>query len=116
MDLPTIDNLYVGLHGSEIFSAVDYVSGYHHMNCPQKHKGNLPLSQLGENFNLRTVPFGLAQASTSFQQLISKALQGLDFTFSDLDDILIYSSMVTAHPGHLYSIHILPMPHTSKRV
>ena len=42
-------------------------------------------------FEFGKAPFGLVQAPTYFQQLINEVLSGLEFAFSYLDDILIYS-------------------------
>ena len=48
------------------------------------------------------VPFGLAQAPTYFQALISKVLKGLHkFAMAYLDDIIIFSKDEKEHLEHL---------------
>ena len=48
------------------------------------------------------VPFGLAQAPTYFQALISKVLNGLHtFTMTYLDDIIIFSRTLGTSQDHL---------------
>ena len=47
------------------------------------------------------MPFGLRNASQTFQQLMDSVLAGLDFTFCYLDDILIGSSTAEEHVLHL---------------
>ena len=42
-------------------------------------------------FEFRKVPFGLAQAPTYIQQLISELLKCLNFSFGYLDNILAFS-------------------------
>ena len=56
--------------------------------------------------NSNAVPFGLAQAPASFQQLISIVLQDFsDFAMAYLDDIIIFSQNeedhLKTHQDHL---------------
>ena len=51
------------------------------------------------------VPFGLATAISTFQYLMSKVLTGLnDFTFTYLDDVLIFSQSYEDHLQHLHTV------------
>ena len=43
------------------------------------------------------VPFGLAQAPSYFQKLMNKVLNGLNFAFAYLDDIIIFSETAEEH-------------------
>ena len=43
------------------------------------------------NYDYVMVPFGLAQASVYFKELMKKVLNDLPFAMSYLDDIIIYS-------------------------
>ena len=52
-------------------------------------------------FEFQKVSFGLSQAPAYFQQLIYEVLSGLDFAFSYLDDILIYSPDPENHLRHI---------------
>ena len=47
------------------------------------------------------VPFGLAQAPAYFQLLMNKVLDGLNFTMTYLDDIIIFSDNELEHLEHL---------------
>ena len=47
------------------------------------------------------VPFGLAQAPTYFPWITNEVLNGLDFAFRYLDDILIYSPESETHLKHI---------------
>ena len=42
-------------------------------------------------FEFRKVPFGLAQTTTHFKQLINQIVKGLSFVFRYLDDIVVFS-------------------------
>ena len=64
--LPKIDEMYANLCGAKFFTTLDLRSGYYELNA---------------------VPFGLAQAPTYFQQLISIVLQdSSNFAMAYLDD------------------------------
>ncbi len=102
--LPRIDDLLGQLRGTTVFSALDVTMGYHHMgltpNAQQKTAFTTPLGK----FKFNKCPFGLAQAPAYFQSLIFHVLQGLNFTFAYLDDVLIYSKDVDTHLGHLCQV------------
>ena len=52
-----------------------------------------------------TVPFGIATAVSTFQYLMSKVLMGLShFTFTYLDDVLIFSKSYAKHLQHLKAV------------
>ena len=46
------------------------------------------------------VPFGLAQAPSYFQELMTGILKDFDFAIAYLDDIIIFSRMVEEHLLH----------------
>ena len=50
---------------------------------------------------IQKVSLGLTQAPAYFQMLVNKVLEGLDFTFGYLDDILIYSKNMEEHLQHV---------------
>ena len=51
------------------------------------------------------VPFGLATAVSTFQYLMSKVLTGLHhFTFTYLDDVIIFSKSCEEHLQHLDTV------------
>ena len=59
------------------------------------------MDQKEANGNSKGAPFGLTQAPAYFQMLVNKVLEGLDFTFGYLDDILIYSKNMEEHLQHI---------------
>ena len=52
-------------------------------------------------FNFKRMPFGLKNASQTFQRFIDQVTRGLDFCFVHLDDILIASRDEVEHIRHL---------------
>ncbi len=102
--LPRIDDLLGQLQGTTVFSALDVTMGYHHMGLtPEAQQKTAFTTPLGK-FKFNKCPFGLAQAPAYFQSLIFRVLQGLNFTFTYLDDVLIYSKDVDTHLGHLRQV------------
>ncbi len=102
--LPQIDDLLGQLRGTTIFSALDVTMGYHHMGLmPEAQQKTAFTTPLGK-FKFNKCPFGLAQAPAYFQSLIFCVLQGLNFTFAYLDDVLIFSKDVDTHLGHLHQV------------
>ena len=56
-------------------------------------------------YQFRVMPFGLANATAIFQQLISVVLGGLEqFAMDYLDDIFIFSASVDEHLRHLKTV------------
>ena len=50
------------------------------------------------------MPFGLKNAGATFQRLMEKIMEGLDFVFVYLDDILISSVDKDEHRHHLREV------------
>jgi hypothetical protein len=52
-------------------------------------------------FKFLRMPFGLKNAAQSFQRLMDTVLQGIDFVFIYLDDVLVASANEEDHLAHL---------------
>ncbi len=50
------------------------------------------------------MPFGLRNASLTFQRFIDSVMRGLDFVFVYIDDVLIASADESEHLGHLETV------------
>ena len=103
--LSNIDEMFVKLNGSRIFSTIDLRSGYYHIGLTE---GSRPKSEfvvpMGKFEVLRT-PFGLLQVPAYFQLLIDNVLQGCSkFAMGYLDDIIIFSRMEEEHLENLEKI------------
>ena len=58
-----------------------------------------------DKYQWNIAPFGLATAVSTLQYLMSKVLTGLNhFTFTYLDDILIFSKSCEDHLQHLNAV------------
>ena len=54
-----------------------------------------------EHFESLKMPFGLRNATQTFQHFIDQVLCGLPFTYTYIDDLLIASSSADEHKHHL---------------
>ena len=79
-------------------------SGYYHLELSQESqpKSDFVVEGLkGGKWEFKRCPFRLTQAPAYFQMLVNKVLEGLEFTFSYLNDILIYSRNMEEHLQHV---------------
>ena len=62
-----------------------------------KRRSTPPFSK----YEYAKIPFGLAQVSAYFQDLMTRILKDFDFAIAYLDDIIIFSRMVEEHLSHI---------------
>ena len=88
--MPRIDDILAKFGKAKFFSTLDLRSGYHHIAL---HKDAIKktafVTPFGKYEYLK-VTFGLAQASSYFQNLMNKILNGLIFRLAYLDSIIIF--------------------------
>ena len=103
--LPKIDKMYGRLKGAKYFTTLDLRSGYYHIGLSEGSKAKTAFVTPFGKYQFEVVPFGLAQASAYFQQLISMVLQDCsEFTMVYLDDIIIFSRNKREHLKHIQII------------
>ena len=104
--LPKIDEIYASLQGSVIYSTFDMRSGYYHIITPSS-KAKSAFVVGGPHpgkWEFNRCPFSLTQAPTYFQRVVGEVIEGLDFAFGYLDDILVFSSSIEEHFVHCEEI------------
>ncbi|UYV65543.1 hypothetical protein LAZ67_3004647 [Cordylochernes scorpioides] len=102
--VPNIMDFASHLHGKKIFSTIDLVRAYHHVPVESI---DIPKTAVITPFGLFEFPrmsFGLCNAAQTFQRLINEVLQGLDFAYAYIDDVLIASDSENQHVSHLQQL------------
>ena len=99
--MKNISSLTCLLHGKTVFSKLDLVRGY---NQIPMEESSIPKTAVTTPFGLfqyTHMPFGLCNASQSFQRFMDELFGQLPFVFVYIDDILIYSANEEEHLQHL---------------
>ena len=95
--MPRVEDIFSKLGKAKFFTTPDLRSGYHHINLDQDAvKKTAFITPFGK-YEYMKVPFGLAQAPAYFQNLMTKLLNGLQFTLAYLDDVVIFSENEEQH-------------------
>ena len=102
--LPKIDEMYAKLKGAKVFSTIDLRSGYHHITLGKSSRAKTAFVTSFGKYEFLMVPFGLTQAAAYFQLLMNKVLNGLKFTMTYLDNIIIFSKNESQHLEHLETV------------
>ena len=97
--------MYGILKGAKVFSTLNLRSGYYHTGLSEKSKAKTAFFTPFGKYQFEAVPFGLVQAPTYFQQLISMVLQDCSsFTMAHLDDIIVFSKNEQENLKHIEQI------------
>ena len=102
--IPKIDEIYAKLEGSTVYSTFDMRSGYYHLELTPESQPKSAFvvgGPKGGKWEFKRCPFGLTQAPAYFQALVNQVLEGINFAFRYLDDILIFSPNMEQHLEHV---------------
>lgn len=115
---PFIDQLIDECAGSEIYSFMDGLSSYNHINISHADQHKTTFICLCGTFTYKKIPFGLKNCSGTFQCTMSYAFHDIQRIVQPyLDDLPAHSVKFNDHPNHLreiflryqhYCIHINP--------
>lgn len=89
------------LAGSRVFSKIDLIKAYNQIPVNPQDVPKTAITTPFGLFEFEYMTFGLRNAAQTFQRFIDEVLQGLDFTFGYLDDILVFSKSPEENLQHL---------------
>ena len=102
--VPNINSLSTKLHGKSFFSKIDLSSAYHQIPV---HPDDICKTAVTTPFGLfeyNYMPFGLRNASSTFQRIMDSIFSDIDCTFVYIDDILIFSDSELESSQHLNQV------------
>ena len=76
-------------------------AGYHHISLDKPSIFKTAFNSPFRKFEYVKVPFGLAQAPTYFQELMTGILKDFPFAIAYLNDIIIFSKTPQEHLSHI---------------
>nr|GEW17710.1 hypothetical protein [Tanacetum cinerariifolium] len=101
-----IDDLFVQLQGSSVYSKIDLRSGYNQLRVREEDIPKIAFETRYGHYEFQVMPFGLTNAPALFMDLMNRVCKPyLDkFVIFFIDDILIYSKNKKEHKEHLKAI------------
>lgn len=104
--LPNIEDILDQLGHSNYFTTLDLASGFHQIQMKENDIQKTAFSTPSGHFEFLRMPFGLKNAPSTFQRLMTAALTGLQGLqcFVYLDDVVIFASSIEEHSTRLRNI------------
>lgn len=99
--VPHIQDVQHQLHGKKVFSTIDLEKAYHQIPMTEEDIGKTAIITPFGLFEFTRMPFGLCNAAQTFQRFIHSVTKDLNFIYTYLDDILVFSENESEHKQHL---------------
>ena len=98
--MPKVEDIFLQLNGAKCFPTLDLSGGYHHILLDEACNPKTAFTSLFGKYGYIKVPFGLEQAATYFQELMTGILKDFNIAFACLDDIIIFSRTAEEYLDH----------------
>ena len=95
--LPRIDTLINRTQGCSYFSSIDVLSAFWNVPMAEEDIEKTGFTCAAGNFEWTRMPFGLINASSTFQRLMDKVVSGLPSVAAYIDDVFVFSTSWEEH-------------------
>ena len=102
--MPKVEDIFSKLIGATYFTTLDLRTGNHHIPLDNPSIPKTAFNSPFGKYEYVKVPFGLAQASAYFQELMTGILKDFNFAIAYLDDVIIFSKTPQEHILHIRMI------------
>ena len=102
--IPSLDDLFSGLAGGEIFSKLDMSQAYAQLCLDEESKKYTVINTHRGLFQFNRLSFGISAAPGIFQRSMSQLLKDIPGVFLYLDDILVKGSNKREHLENLRQV------------
>jgi len=101
---PNMVDLTSRLHGCTIFSKMDLRKGYHQVPVVADSVQKTTIVPPFRLFESLPMSFGLGNVDQMFKRRMDDVMQGLDYVFSYMGDMLVASSTPEEHAQHMQEV------------
>ena len=97
--MPNVDDMLNTLNGAQYFSTIDLGNAYYQVELEEESKIKTAFSTKNGQYCFKRMPFGIAAAPATFQELMVKVLGDLNWKEAVvyLDDILVFAKNKEEH-------------------
>nr|VZI06940.1 unnamed protein product [Spirometra erinaceieuropaei] len=102
--VPHLQDFAGVLFSKSVFSKIDLVRAFHQILIAPEDVSRTAVTTPFGLFEFLRMPFGLRNASQTFQRFVDRVLRGLPFVYAYIDDLLVASSTAEEHMEHLTTV------------
>ncbi|MGL5731921.1 MAG: reverse transcriptase family protein, partial [Bacteroidales bacterium] len=95
--MPNVDEMLDALEGTQYFSSIDLGNAYYQMELSEDSQEKTAFSTKQGQFCFNRMPFGIATAPGTFQEMMNKVIGKIKGAMVYLDDILIFTETKEQH-------------------
>ena len=89
--MPNVDEMLDALGGAKYFSSIDLGNAYYQVELDEESQEKTAFSTKQGQYCFTRMPFGIAAAPGTFQEMMTKVVGGIKGATVYLDDILVYT-------------------------